>query len=92
MDKKITGRLFAILAGVGTMSEGYHYYLEPLDEYAQRWKEVPISKRTEVWKNDPQLHRFVDKKVEITGEIIEVHKSMIPASISVVYKEIREVD
>ena len=90
--KKITGILFAKLIGQGTMSEGYNYYLKPLDEFAQRWPEVLVRKTTPLWQNDPNLHVFLDKKVEIIGDIIEVKKSAISGSITVDYKEIREVD
>ena len=89
--KKITGILFAKVVGRGTMSEGYLYYLKPMDEFAQRWSEILIRKNTPVWQNDPNLHSFLNKKVEIIGQIIEVKKSAVPGSITVDYKEIREV-
>ena len=53
------------------MSEGWKYYIIPNDQYKDRWAEVLVRKKTELWQNDPQLHPMVDKMVKIKGDIIE---------------------
>ena len=86
MDE-ITGILSAKIVGVGTLSEGPKYYIKPLDDYANRWSEILVRKKTHLWENDPGLHKFIDKKVEIRGEIIETK-----STITVDYEFVRELD
>ena len=70
MDE-IRGNLFAETVAIGTKSEGPKYYLQPLDDYANRWSKILVRKKTLLWQNDPVLHKHLDKKVLILGEIIE---------------------
>jgi len=67
----IRGIIFAKIKGKGTRSEGPEYYIKPLDEYKNRWSEVLVRKKTQMWEEDPVLHKFLDKKVLIIGDIIE---------------------
>ena len=68
---EIRGFLFARIKGKGTRSEGPEYFIKPLDDYKNRWSEILVRKRTHLWEKDPKLHKFLNKKVVITGEIIE---------------------
>ena len=86
MDE-ITGILYAKIAGVGTLSEGPTYFIKPLDDYANRWSEIIVRKKTHLWENDPLLHKFIDKKVLILGEIIETKRT-----ITVDYEFVRVLD
>ena len=86
MDE-ITGILSAKIARIGTLSEGPDYYIKPLDDYANRWSEILVRKKTHLWENDPGLHKFIDKKVEILGEIIETK-----STITVDYEFVRSLD
>jgi len=86
MDE-ITGILYAKTAGVGTLSEGPTYFIKPLDDYANRWSEIIVRKKTHLWENDPVLHKFIDKKVLILGEIIETK-----STITVDYEFVRVLD
>ena len=70
MDE-IRGILFATIKGKGTRSEGPEYFIKPLDEHKNRWSEILIRKKTHLWQKDPELHKFLDKKVLIIGKIIE---------------------
>ena len=75
MDE-ITGILSAEIVGVGTLSEGPKYYLQPLDDYANRWSKILVRKKSHLWQNDPVLHKHIDKKVLILGEIIETKSTI----------------
>jgi len=67
----IRGIIFAKIKGKGTRSEGPEYYIKPLDDYKNRWIEVLVRKKTQMWEEDPVLHNFLDKKVLIIWDIIE---------------------
>ena len=86
MDK-IIGILSSKQEGIGTLSEGPSYWLEPLDDYRTRWDLIIVRKQTHLWEKDPKLHPFIGKKVEILGEIIET-KSTITIDCS----EIKEIE
>jgi len=75
MDE-IRGILFAIIEGKGTRSEGPTYFIRPLDEYKNRWSEILVRKKTHMWEKDPELHKYLDKKVLITGDIIETKSTI----------------
>ena len=75
MDE-IRGMLTAEIVGKGTKSEGPKYYLQPLDDYAKRWSKIIVRKKTHLWENDPVLHKCIDKKVLILGEIIETKSTI----------------
>jgi len=75
MDE-ITGILSVKIARVRTKSEGPDYYIKPLDDYANRWSEINVRKKTHLWETDPGLHKFIDKKVLILGEIIETKSTI----------------
>ena len=70
MDE-IKGLLIEKIKGKGTKSEGPTYYIQPIDDYKERWDEVLVRKKGQLWEKDPLLHEFVGKKVRILGEIIE---------------------
>ena len=73
---EIRGILYSIIRRKGTRSEGPEYYIKPLDDYKKRWSEVLIRKKTHLWEKDPELHKFIDKKVIITGDIIETKSTI----------------
>ena len=75
MDE-IRGNIIAEIVGKGTLSEGPKYYLQPLDDYANRWSKILVRKKTHLWQNDPVLHKYIDKKVLIRGEIIETKSTI----------------
>lgn len=75
MDE-IRGILFAIVKGKGTRSEGPEYFIKPIDDYKNRWSEILVRKKTHMWEKDPELHEFLDKKVLITGDIIETKSTI----------------
>ncbi|MBY9013110.1 MAG: hypothetical protein KGD70_12115 [Candidatus Lokiarchaeota archaeon] len=86
MDE-ISGILSAEIVAKGTKSEGPKYYLQPLDGYATRWSKILVRKQVNLWQNDPVLHKFIDKRVLILGEIIETK-----STITVDYEFVRELD
>ena len=86
MDE-ISGILSAEIVAKRTKSEGPKYYLQPLDDYANRWSKILVRKQVHLWQNDPVLHKFIDKKVEILGEIIETK-----STITIDYEFVRELD
>ncbi len=86
MDE-IKGILRAKIVGIGTRSEGPKYFINPLDDYANRWSEILVRKKTHLWENDPVLHKVIDKKVLILGEIIETK-----STITVDYEFVEEID
>jgi len=75
MDE-IRGILFARIEGKGSRSEGPTYFIKPLDDYKNRWSEILVRKQTHLWEKDPELHEFLDKKVLITGDIIETKSTI----------------
>ena len=85
MDE-IRGILFARIKGKGTRSEGPEYFIKPLDDYKNRWSEILVRKKTHLWQKDPELHKFLDKKVLIIGEIIETR-----STITIDYSEVKEL-
>ena len=84
---EIRGILFARIKGKGTRSEGPEYFIKPLDDYKNRWSEILVRKKTHLWQKDPELHKFLDKKVLIIGEIIET-KSII----TVDYSKVKQIE
>lgn len=56
------GYLFSKLQCIGTFSEGPLYILQQFD-----YSEVIIVKTTELWEEDPELHKFLGKKVTVEG-------------------------
>jgi len=75
MDE-IRGVLIAETVGKGSLSEGPKYYLQPLDDYAKRWSKIIVRKKTHLWEDDPALHKYIDKKVLILGEVIETKSTI----------------
>jgi len=73
---EIRGILFTVIEGKGSRSEGPKYFIKPLDDYKKRWSEILVRKKTHMWENDPELHKFLDKEVLITGEIIETKSTI----------------
>ena len=84
---EIRGTLFAIIKGKGTLSEGPEYFIKPLDDYKDRWSEILVRKKTHLWEIDPELHKFLNKKVLIIGEIIETK-----STITVDYSKVKQIE
>ena len=84
---EIRGTLFAIIKGKGTKSEGPEYFIKPLDDYKDRWSEILVRKKTHMWEKDPELHKFLNKKVLIIGEIIETK-----STITVDYSKVKQIE
>jgi len=84
---EIRGTLFAIIKGKGTKSEGPEYFIKPLDDYKNRWSEILVRKKTHMWEKDPELHKFLNKKVLIFGEIIETK-----STITVDYSKVKQIE
>jgi hypothetical protein len=85
MKGTITGHLTMQSERVGSLSEGPEYYIEPTDEYSNRWDRIHVRKQTHRWEEDPNLHSLVNKKVEIIADIIETR-----TSITIDYIEVKE--
>ncbi|MBY9015902.1 MAG: hypothetical protein KGD68_09455 [Candidatus Lokiarchaeota archaeon] len=84
---EIRGTLFTIIKGKGTRSEGPEYFIKPLDDYKDRWSEILVRKKTHMWEKDPELHRFLNKKVLIVGEIIETK-----STITIDYSKVKQIE
>ncbi len=84
---EIRGTLFAIIKGKGTRSEGPEYFIRPIDDYKNRWSEILVRKKTHMWEKDPELHKFLNKKVLIIGEIIETK-----STITVDYSKVKQIE
>ena len=65
----ITGILIAKVIGEGSMSEGPEYWIQPIDAYKNRWDEILVRKKTMMWQQDPNLHRFIGILRRIKGKI-----------------------
>lgn len=72
--EKYDGYLFSKLHLIGSRSEGPRYFLQNFN-----YKEFVVVKQVSLWQEDPNLHKFLAKKVTITGK-------MSPGGI--LYKEI----
>ena len=75
MDE-IRGKLIAKVFGEGTRSQGPEYYIQPIDDYKERWAEVLVRKTVHLWQDDPLLHHLIDKIIVIRGEIIETKNTI----------------
>ena len=87
MKGTITGNLSMKMKRVGTRSEGPEYYIEPTDEYRERWEEILVWKQTNRWQEDPKLQGLLGKEVELLADIIETR-----TSITIEYFEVKEVN
>lgn len=87
VKKEIRGILTSKQEGIGTKSEGPSYWLEPIDEYKERWSEILIRKQTMMWQKDPALHDHLGKKVLIFGEIMETKHT-----ITIDYITVKPID
>ena len=84
-EDDITGILITKIIGKGSRSEGPEYWIQPLDDYKNRWDEILVRKKTMMWQEDPNLHGFIGKTVLIYGEIIETKDT-----ITIDYTTIKE--
>ena len=75
MDE-IRGKLIAKVSGKGSLSEGPKYFIQPIDDYKERWDEILVRKTVQMWQDDPLLHGLIDKMVVIRGEIIETKSTI----------------
>ena len=64
--KNFEGYLFAKLNLIGSKSEGPVYFLQQWD-----YVEIPVIKKTNPWEPDPELHKFLNRKVTIIGTMTE---------------------
>ncbi len=60
--ERFEGYLFSKLDCIGSKSEGPKYFLQSFD-----YKENVVEKKAPLWQEDPELHRFLNKKVAIAG-------------------------
>ena len=58
------GYLFSKLDCIGSRSEGPKYFLQYFD-----YKEIVVIKQAHLWEEDPNLHRYLNKKVTIEGKL-----------------------
>lgn len=86
MDE-ISGIVSSETVAKGSKSEGPRYYIQPSDDYANRWSKILVRKKVHLWQNDPVLHKFIGKKVRILGEIIETK-----STITVDYEIVEEIE
>jgi len=75
MDE-IRGKLITKVFGKGTRSEGPEYYIQPIDDYKERWTEVLVRKTVHRWQDDPLLHGLINKIIVIRGKIIETRSTI----------------
>ena len=61
---KFDGYLFSRLTAIGSKSEGPLYFLQQFD-----YEEYQVIKKAPLWKNDPKLHKYLNRKVSITGDM-----------------------
>jgi len=62
--EKFNGYLFSKLGAIGSKSEGPAYFLQQFD-----YKELPIIKHAALWQKDPALHKMLNSKVTIEGDM-----------------------
>ncbi len=62
--KEFDGYLFSKLHAIGTKSEGPTYFLQQFD-----YKETVIIKHVYPWKEDPNIHEHLGKKVTVGGQM-----------------------
>ncbi|MBN2224207.1 MAG: hypothetical protein JW765_05990 [Deltaproteobacteria bacterium] len=61
-----TGYLLSRMERIGTRSEGPEYYLRLKDG-----SEIHVVKKADLWKEDPALQKYVDRKVWIGGSLVD---------------------
>ncbi len=61
---RYAGYLFAKLGAMCTKSEGPEYFLQQPDR-----SEIYVVKKTQPWRPDPNLHKFLNEKVFIEGRL-----------------------
>ena len=62
--KRFENYLFSKLENIGSKNEGPKYFLQLFD-----YKEIVVIKQVQLWQQDPKLHKFLNKKVTIGGEL-----------------------
>ena len=87
MDE-IRGKLITKIQAKGTKSEGPQYWIQPIDDYNERWTKVTMRKTVQRWQNDSLLHDLINKMVVIRGEIIETKSTITVDPIEV--EELKE--
>ncbi|RCV64089.1 Intracellular proteinase inhibitor [Methanophagales archaeon] len=60
--ERFDGYLFSKLHLIGSKSEGPTYFLQQFD-----YKEYEVIKHAHLWEEDPELHKFLARKVTIEG-------------------------
>lgn len=72
-----TGHLFSRTERIGTRSEGPEYYLR-----LENGREIHVIKKAELWEKDPELQKMIDRKVWISGNLMDGE---------LIYKEIKRL-
>ena len=62
--ERFDGYLFSKLDNIWSKSEGPKYFLQQFD-----YKEIVVIKQVHLWEEDPNLHKFLGKKVTIEGKL-----------------------
>ena len=89
------GTLASKRSNIGTKSEGPEYYikLEEPNDFGQT--ELFIRKEAHLWQEDPVLHKYIGRKVELKGEPIYTKHVKFEGTIKsegIIYKEISLFD
>ena len=92
--KNYQGMLIFKTERIGTKSEGPEYYidLEEPNDFGQT--ELAIRKEVHLWQEDPALHDFVGRKVQLQGEPIYTRIVKFEGTIKsegIIYKEIKPI-
>ena len=62
--ERFDGYMFSKLHLIGTKSEGPTYFLQQFD-----YKDYKVIKHAQLWEEDPELHKFLARKVTIEGSM-----------------------
>jgi hypothetical protein len=62
--ERFDGYLFSKLHLIGSKSEGPTYFLQQFD-----YREYKVIKHAQLWEEDPELHKFLARKVTIEGSM-----------------------
>jgi len=69
--KKFDGFLFSKLFRIGSKSQGPEYFLQQWDDRRKPTVDAPIHKKTDAWKDDPVLQKYLGRIVTVTGAVVD---------------------
>jgi hypothetical protein len=69
--KKFDGFLFSKLFRIGTRSQGPEYFLQQWENRRKPTGDKPILKKSEAWKDDPGLQKYLGQIVTVTGTVVD---------------------